>query len=186
MVSMGDDQTLLFGGCDTHPNGLTDETWIYDFSDNNWTLQNPSVSPSPRREVVMADIGGDHVLLFGGRTEVEEPRVYFDDTWIWTKETSLAATPSTANLPENFTLSQNYPNPFNAGTQIAYEIPRDMDVTLKVYNILGAEVATLVEAYQEAGYHIVRWDAANVASGVYFYNILAGDFRATKKMTLLK
>jgi len=186
MVSMGDDQALMFGGCDTHPNGLTDETWIYDYSDNTWTLQNPSVSPSPRREVVMADIGGDHVLLFGGRTEAEEPRVYFDDTWIWNAEASPAATPSTAHLPENFFLSQNYPNPFNAGTEIAYEIPKDVYVTLKVYNVLGVEVATLVDAYKEAGFHTVRWDARNVASGVYFCTIWAGDFKATKKMVMLK
>jgi N-acetylneuraminic acid mutarotase len=185
MVSMGDDQALMFGG-DAYPKGLTDETWVYDFSDNTWTLLNPSVSPSPRREVVMADIGGDHVLLFGGRTETEDPRFYFDDTWVWNLEASPAADPSAANLPENFSLSQNYPNPFNAGTQIAYEIPKDVYVTLRVYNVLGSEVATLVDAYKEAGFYTARWDARDVASGVYFYNIWAGDFKATKKMVMLK
>jgi hypothetical protein len=100
-------------------------------------------------------------------------------------ESSLAATP-TAHMPTKFALYQNSPNPFNPVTEIKYELPKDVHVTLKVYNVLGAEVATLVDAPQEANFYTVHWDAKDLASGVYFCSINAGDFKAIKKMVLLK
>ncbi|MCB0730164.1 MAG: T9SS type A sorting domain-containing protein [Ignavibacteriae bacterium] len=89
-------------------------------------------------------------------------------------------------VPGTYTLAQNYPNPFNPSTSIAYSIPSKADVTLKVYNNVGQLVATLVNGVNEAGVHEVNWNASNVASGVYYYTIKAGDFTSTKKMMLLK
>jgi hypothetical protein len=100
-------------------------------------------------------------------------------------ESPVSATPA-ANVPEDFFLRQNYPNPFNPVTEITYAIPRDECVILKIYNVLGAEVATLVDDNQEAGFYTVGWDAEGLASGVYFCTLSAGDFQAIKKMVLLK
>jgi len=90
-----------------------------------------------------------------------------------------------------FSLSQNYPNPFNPQTTIEYDIEKDCDVTLKIYNLAGQLIKTLVDEYQTAGPHTITWhgdtDAGQeVASGVYFYRIKAGDKAAIKKMVVLK
>ncbi len=89
-------------------------------------------------------------------------------------------------LPAEFTLSQNYPNPFNPTTKINYALPKDEFVTLKVFNILGEEVANLVEGKVTAGSHSVEFDASNLSSGTYIYRLTAGKFVSTKKMILLK
>jgi hypothetical protein len=97
----------------------------------------------------------------------------------------VEATPM-AHVPTAFALHQNYPNPFNPVTEIKYDVPKNSRVTLKVYNVLGAEVATLVDADQKANFYTVSWDAKDLASGVYFCTLTAGDFKAVKKMVLLK
>jgi hypothetical protein len=89
-------------------------------------------------------------------------------------------------VPAKFSLSQNYPNPFNPSTEIKYSIPKSGIVTLKVYNLLGQEVVTLVNQEQKSGNYIINFDASQLASGVYMYRIQSGDFSLTKKMTLLK
>ncbi|HUI29595.1 MAG TPA: choice-of-anchor D domain-containing protein [Candidatus Acidoferrales bacterium] len=89
-------------------------------------------------------------------------------------------------LPKVFALHDNYPNPFNPSTKIKYDLPKDVKVTLKVYDVLGKEVATLVDSKQAANYYEVEFDGARYASGVYFYRLIAGTFVQTKKMLLLK
>ena len=89
-------------------------------------------------------------------------------------------------LPTEFSLSQNYPNPFNPSTSIQYAISSRQLVQLKVYDILGSEVATLVNQEQSAGNYKVDFNAKHLSSGVYFYQIKAGDFIQTKKMILIK
>jgi hypothetical protein len=89
-------------------------------------------------------------------------------------------------IPNAFSLSQNYPNPFNPSTIIKYSVPISGVVTLKVYNSLGQEIATLVNQEQNAGNYNITFDASKLASGVYMYRIQSGDFSLTKKMTLLK
>lgn len=88
--------------------------------------------------------------------------------------------------PSIYSLSQNYPNPFNPTTVISYQLPVSSDVTLKVYDILGREVATLINGKQNAGYRNVAFNAGNLPSGVYFYRLEAGTYSATKKLLLLK
>jgi photosystem II stability/assembly factor-like uncharacterized protein len=90
------------------------------------------------------------------------------------------------NLPAMFSLKQNYPNPFNPSTKITYILPMNEKVILKVYNILGKEVAELLNKNETAGEHSVQFDGNNLSSGVYFYSITAGNFHETKKMVLLK
>ena len=81
---------------------------------------------------------------------------------------------------------QNYPNPFNPTTAISYQLSAVSHVTLKVYDVLGREVATLVNEKQDAGTHVVTFDGSHLSSGVYFYRITAGTFIATKKLVLMK
>ncbi len=86
----------------------------------------------------------------------------------------------------SYGLSQNYPNPFNPTTAITYSIPENSFVTLKVYDVLGSEVADLVNGQVEAGVHKVNFNGYNLNSGVYFYTIKAGNFSETKKLMLMK
>ncbi len=89
-------------------------------------------------------------------------------------------------LPERFELMQNYPNPFNPSTKISWQSPVSGRQTIKVYDVLGNEVATLLDENKEAGYHSIEFNSTGLASGVYFYSIIAGDFFSVKKMTILK
>lgn len=94
-------------------------------------------------------------------------------------------------LPEGFALYQNYPNPFNPSTTIRYTIPLDagsetQEVSLKVYDVLGNEIATLVNDEKESGNYTVEFNASYLSSGVYFYQLKAGDFVQTRKMLLAK
>lgn len=94
-------------------------------------------------------------------------------------------------LPTTFSLSANRPNPFNPSTQIAYDVPQQAQITLTVYNLLGQEVVTLVNEVKAAGRYTVTWNGRNargfaVASGVYVYRMVAGEFSETKRMTLMK
>jgi predicted esterase len=88
--------------------------------------------------------------------------------------------------PVNFELHQNYPNPFNPTTTISYELPKSSFVKLSIYNINGRLVATLVNEKKNAGYYSVEWNVEKVSSGIYFYQINAGDFTSTGKCLLLK
>jgi len=93
--------------------------------------------------------------------------------------------------PEKYALSQNYPNPFNSTTLIQYQLPDPGRVTIKIYNILGQEVKTLVDQVKEAGYHSALWNGMDkfgntVSSGIYYYRLVSGSFIQTKKMVYLK
>ncbi len=88
--------------------------------------------------------------------------------------------------PQDFELKPNYPNPFNPSTNISYTLPQASDVTLVVYDMIGRHVQTLVNSRQSSGNHTIQFDASSLASGIYFYEIRAGNFRDVKKMILLK
>jgi len=97
----------------------------------------------------------------------------------------------TSNVPEEFSIEQNYPNPFNPICEVAYTLPTNCHVRLTIYNILGQKVRVLVDEYQSAGHKSVKWDGKDaqgqeLASGVYFYRLEAGEFAQTKKMVLLR
>jgi hypothetical protein len=88
--------------------------------------------------------------------------------------------------PREFKLAQNYPNPFNPSTTIQYELPKDVHVTFKLFDVLGREVMTLVDEEEKAGYHSASLNASTLASGVYFYRLTAGTFVDTRKMLVIK
>ncbi|MEI7483159.1 MAG: T9SS type A sorting domain-containing protein [Ignavibacteriota bacterium] len=89
-------------------------------------------------------------------------------------------------IPREFNLSQNYPNPFNPATKINFELPKQGFITLKVYDIIGREIKTLVNEVKQAGYYTVDFNGSSLASGVYFYRIQSGDFVSVKRMVLVK
>jgi hypothetical protein len=89
-------------------------------------------------------------------------------------------------VPEDFQLFQNFPNPFNPSTTIKFYLPHQGHFTLKVHNLLGQTIETLVYGNVPAGYHKIQWIPNNIACGVYFYKMEAGSFAATKKLIYLK
>ena len=89
-------------------------------------------------------------------------------------------------LPGSYRLGQNFPNPFNPGTEIRYELPVASPVTIRIFNVLGEEVATLVQAVQPPGSYRIRWDASGETGGVYYYRLVAGRFTEARAMLLIK
>jgi hypothetical protein len=98
----------------------------------------------------------------------------------------LNIAPGQIAIPAKFILAQNYPNPFNPSTTIEFDLPKSSEVTLKVFNILGEEVATLVSDRLSAGSYSYEWNASHLASGVYLYRLKAGDYIETRKMVLMQ
>jgi len=92
----------------------------------------------------------------------------------------------TVPIPNDFSLSKAYPNPFNPVTTLNFGIPQETEVFLKIYNLQGREVSTLIDGNMEVGYHSVVWNANSFASGVYFVKMIAGDFVSTQKLMLVK
>jgi len=89
-------------------------------------------------------------------------------------------------MPAVYSLDQNYPNPFNPTTQINYSIAKPGFVSLIIYDVLGREVANLVNEFQSNGSHSIRFDASTLSSGVYVYTVNSGEFAQSKKMMLIK
>jgi hypothetical protein len=90
------------------------------------------------------------------------------------------------NIPLSFSLDQNYPNPFNPRTRIRYQIPSGSDVELAIFNLLGQQVASLVNEHQPPGEYQVDWDAKRLAAGIYYYRLIAGTYLQVKKMVLVR
>jgi len=98
----------------------------------------------------------------------------------------ITSVPNENELPKVFALHQNFPNPFNPITEIRFDLPEEVFVTLKIYDVLGREVVTLVNGIETAGYKSIKFDATSLNSGIYFYRIVAGKFMETKKLLLVK
>jgi hypothetical protein len=113
---------------------------------------------------------------------------YFYTQYVIIKGTTKGGTgvSQSGEVPNKFELEQNYPNPFNPSTQISYNVPRESFVSLKVFNLMGQEVATLVSGNQTAGKYTVPFDASHVSSGIYMYRLQAGSSVEVKRMTFVK
>ena len=151
------------------------------------SLINPGNSPSSYElhMVYMKDPGDGPTNFNGGETTAPASRNWL----IYRKVTqpTVGITNISTTIPSQYTLEQNYPNPFNPSTTIRFALPQTSNVTLKVYNLNGKEVATLINnTTVQAGTNEYRFDASNLASGIYFYKLTAGKFTDTKKMILIK
>jgi photosystem II stability/assembly factor-like uncharacterized protein len=138
----------------------------------SWSAKNNGLPIQWPRSLLLAD----NTLLAG---------IYGHSVW---RNTSLITSIDQYNnsTPDNYILHQNYPNPFNPSTRISWQSPVGSHQTIKVFDVLGREVATLVDEFRNAGYHEVDFNSAGLASGVYYYQLKAGSFMETKKMILTK
>jgi hypothetical protein len=146
--------------------GPTEYQWgpygdMYIIPANSYPTEGGLKFESPGRSVQM-------IMIEGG------------DTYITTVDNSGGGIPSSYNL------FQNYPNPFNPSTTISYQLPANSFVSLKIFDVLGREIKTLVQEQQNAGNHSVRFNGTNIPSGVYFYRLQAGTYSAAKKLLLVK
>jgi hypothetical protein len=159
----------------------------------NW-IKDDSLSGSSviweRKEVDLKENGFAKVWVrfhFISDNQNTSTGVRIDDVEIYLRAPSSICYTNQNLIPGQWKLSQNYPNPFNPTTKISYSIPRSGLVRLKIYNILGQEIKTLVNQFQKAGEYQVSFEAKNLSSGVYFYKLQVGEnFIATKKMILMR
>lgn len=146
-------------GPNTNQWGPYDE--LFDIPADSYPIENEIKFTSPARSVQMIMIeGGNNYVSVDGKAN--------------------------SKMPHSFNLYQNYPNPFNPFTLIGYQLPVNVFVTVKVFDVLGREIETLVNKYQNAGNYSVQFNASNLPSGVYFYRLETGTFHETKKLLLLK
>jgi hypothetical protein len=185
-------QQFIFGGSIQTSTGIPPSTqrqlWAtYYFTLSSWTVTDSITIDSTL-------VPPSNHFLFTVPDTLVPPEIQFVPHWtgkVVVKDVSDVTVIEGSTLPGTFSLSQNYPNPFNPITQINFEIPARSHVTLTVFNILGQEVATLVDEELASNRYVVDWDGRSdggnkVASGVYFYKLVADDFSETKKMLLLK
>jgi photosystem II stability/assembly factor-like uncharacterized protein len=145
---------------------------------------------------ISRDDGESWIDITDNMKMVQVRRIFIDDDdnlylatneSVWRgKPDSITSVKRDETLPVEYSLSQNYPNPFNPSTKISYVIPKENYVTLKIYDILGNEVTTLVNKYQTTGRYSINFEGDNLASGIYIYRLQAGDYISSKKMTLIK
>ncbi len=127
------------------------------------------------------------IIYFGFSSDVSEEGIISGINEAQAKyQTITSVRNSDNNIPNNFTLNQNYPNPFNPSTQISFSIPQNQNVTLKIFNALGQEISTLINTEIKAGNYKFDFNASNLPSGIYFYNLTTENFTSTKKMMLIK
>jgi len=123
-------------------------------------------------------------------TDMELWADWFVHTWdsnFWLQGTIQVSSVEEIDFPPTvFSLSQNYPNPFNPNTTIHFTVPQNNQVTLKIFDVMGKEVATLINEEKSEGNYEIEFNATNLPSGIYFYQLRAGSFNQTKKMLLLK
>jgi hypothetical protein len=129
-------------------------------------------------DYMMAGVYSDNTLPGGDAPINYKTKVFFKNSSNSVKQEN--------QIPKSYELSQNYPNPFNPVTKINYALPKQGFVTLKIYDITGREIQSLVNEVKQAGYYTVDFNGSNLASGVYFYRIQSGDFVMTKRMVLIK
>ena len=159
------------------------EVWENDGSGHFFSRMLYSTTWSPGK-FVLVDLNND--------TLVDAVAISDNDIFIWMNPATVTSVePGQTLIPGSFELSQNYPNPFNASTRIRFSLPKMVHVTVRVYNILGQEVITLLNKQRPPGTYVLQWDGRNhygnlVASGLYFCSMRAGDWQKTVKMLMMK
>ncbi len=187
-VGIGD-RFYLIGGNNSAGPVSSDSTFIYLSGNNTWYPLTGTVKPDAAHNhnaSTVAWVKNDTVRIaaLGGSNLTANGTNNFH---VIGCGPIVVGTPTVnINIPEVYSLSQNYPNPFNPATKISFAIPKAGQVKLTVYDVLGREVAVIVNEFRQAGNHTVVFDGDNLSSGIYFYSFESGDFKDTKKMTLIK
>jgi len=179
------------------PVGMADsvpgkDVWYREF-DKGISMVNPSSIDQP---IYLPDLFGSIKLrrisgtqdanVNNGALQKDSLLLPTKDGLILLKDKFLVSIGSGSNLPTKFILYQNYPNPFNPTTTISYSIPKQSFVTIKIYDVLGKEITTLVNNEMQSGNYKVEFDGSKSASGIYFYQMKTNEFIQTKKMILIK
>jgi PKD repeat protein len=177
--------------------GETEEvTWadanVYDVKielsvDNgsNWsTIVESTPNTGSYSWIVASQDSSDECLI--RITNIDDGLVYDARDAAFTIDMITGVEEIQTDIPTEFDLSQNYPNPFNPVTLIKYQVPNTSHVSIKVFDLTGQEVATLVNQVKEVGTYEIKFDARNLASGVYLYRMIAGDFTSVRKLNVLK
>lgn len=180
--------------------------WVFGDNSNNileyWFYYNTSTNSIARidtlnwtgwkmKYIPLSQVTGTGDKLFHSVVVVQTPEgnknsaIYIDDLQT-SVVTSVEEIPQSGIMPDEYALSQNYPNPFNPTTNIRFSLPSNGHTSLKVYDMLGREVRTLISEEMPAGYYEINFDAHNLSSGVYFYTLTSGNFTSSNKMILLK
>uniref|UniRef100_A0A7V3E7N0 T9SS type A sorting domain-containing protein n=2 Tax=Ignavibacterium album TaxID=591197 RepID=A0A7V3E7N0_9BACT len=149
-----------------------------DYLTYNGNVSDP-VAPSKNWSVVKDVADQFQILYCTPLTKQQMAKIGMDTTLV-------SVEPINNQIPTSFSLEQNYPNPFNPNTTIRYSIPKSSFVELKVYDGLGNLIQTLVSENLNAGNYEVQFNGANLSSGIYYYQIKAGNFTSTKKLVLMK
>lgn len=142
--------------------------------------------PGDTEKFVVAFIAARDTSRLSSITKLKESVPAIVSKWNEIKDDVVGVNEKRIPLPADFNLSQNFPNPFNPSTVIGFQLPVGGKVTLKVYDVLGREVKTLMNTFQAPGNHDVTFDACRLSSGVYFYRLVSGSYTSTKKMLLMK
>ncbi|HEX2896787.1 MAG TPA: T9SS type A sorting domain-containing protein [candidate division Zixibacteria bacterium] len=184
-----DSQVALCSGVDFGSGFPTNASWrqvaVYYMTLSNWSASRAAINIDSIQ--ILPDYAATEYFFVGVASEIIYP--------IWGGPINISTLgvdeSDLNNIPSTFELEQNYPNPFNPTTNIKYGLPAKSHMTLKIYNLLGQEINTLVDQIVPAGTHETEWNGrdktgAEVASGIYFYKLVAGDFVQTKKMMLVK
>jgi hypothetical protein len=171
------DKLYVFGG---EIPGVFDEVEEYDPSTNKWRQVAPM--PAPRHGIGAATIADTIFVIGGGPVQ---------GFGVSNVNSGFTISPSTGvekerNLPRDFVLYQNYPNPFNAGTTIRFYLSKRSEVSLKIHDLLGREIITLVDDTLAAGMQSVRWTAADLPSGEYLCRLTVDGISQIRKLVLIK
>ena len=169
------------GDYDLFVGNLFGDIKFYEFTENGWKENSSAyseifVDQNASPSLADLDDDGDYDLIVGN----------YEGTFSYYRNLSVTSVDEISITPTNFELRQNYPNPFNPTTSIEYSLPSNEYVSLKVYDILGNEVASLVDEQKTAGTYKVSFNASNLSSGVYLYKLLTGSNTQIKKMILLR
>jgi hypothetical protein len=159
-------------------------------ADGSWTPalnMGEPVNSSAQENAPFVSPDGLYLFFNSDRHQQGDRNPYWVSSKVIEELRAIASVGDSQNeIPEGFALLQNYPNPFNPVTTIEFDLPKSSHVSLKIFNILGEEVATVVSDRLSAGSHSYEWDASNLASGVYLYRLQAGNYVQTRKMILMR
>jgi lipocalin len=180
-----DGNTAMLGGSDD--NNFAGASWIFTRAGSVWSqfgsklVGSGAVGTNVRQGISVGLSGDGSTAIVGGFAD----NSFAGAAWVFARgSTNVNALPD--GMPSSYIIEQNYPNPFNPTTTIKFQIPNANHVTLKVFDLLGRGVATLVNEVKSPGTYRLTWDASGMASGVYFYRLTAGNFVQTRKLSLLR